>query len=60
LTRATPRRAAPRALSPRQTESGAIMLYLADKYGGAGPLGCDTPEKRAVLARWVRPVEARS
>lgn len=53
-------RHAPRALSPRQTESGAIMLYLADKYGGAGPLGCDTPEKRAVLARWVRPVEARS
>jgi glutathione S-transferase len=41
------------ALSPRQTESGAIMLYLADKYGGAGPLGCDSPEKRAVLARWV-------
>jgi hypothetical protein len=29
------------------------MLYLADKYGGAGPLGCDSPEKRAVLARWV-------
>lgn len=53
-------RHAPRALSPRQTESGAIMLYLADKFGGAGPLGCDTPEKRAVLARWVRPVEARS
>ena len=30
------------------------MFYLAEKYGGAGPLGCDTPEKRAVLLRWVR------
>jgi hypothetical protein len=29
-------------------------LYLAEKYGGAGPLGADTLEKRAVLARWVR------
>jgi len=38
---------------PPQTESGAIMLYLADKYG-KGALGCDTAEKRAVLSRWVR------
>ena len=29
-------------------ESGAILLYLADKYGGA-----DTPEKRASYTKWV-------
>lgn len=29
-------------------ESGACLLYLADKYGGA-----DTPEKRAAYTKWV-------
>lgn len=29
-------------------ESGAILLYLADKYGAA-----DTPEKRAMYTKWV-------
>jgi len=29
-------------------ESGAILLYLADKYGGI-----DTPEKRAKYTKWV-------
>lgn len=29
-------------------ESGAILLYLADKYGG-----CDTPEDRAKVTKWV-------
>lgn len=29
-------------------ESGAILLYLADKYGGL-----DTPEKRALYTKWV-------
>ncbi|KAJ8613420.1 hypothetical protein CTAYLR_002285 [Chrysophaeum taylorii] len=30
-------------------ESGAILLYLADKYDTA----CDTPEKRALVTKWV-------
>ncbi|MGP1386200.1 MAG: glutathione S-transferase family protein [Thainema sp.] len=30
-------------------ESGAILLYLAEKYGGEA----DTVEQRAVLAQWV-------
>lgn len=29
-------------------ESGAILLYLYDKYGGAS-----TPETRAIMAQWV-------
>ncbi|CAE8702860.1 unnamed protein product [Polarella glacialis] len=29
-------------------ESGAILMYLADKYGGL-----DTPEKRAEASKWV-------
>jgi len=29
-------------------ESGAILLYLADKYGGL-----DTPSKRAAVTKWV-------
>jgi len=29
-------------------ESGAILLYLADKYGGL-----DTPDKRAAVTKWV-------
>jgi glutathione S-transferase len=29
-------------------ESGAILLYLADRYGGL-----TTPEQRAVAAQWV-------
>lgn len=29
-------------------ESGAILQYLADKYGG-----CDTPEKRAKYSKWI-------
>lgn len=29
-------------------ESGAILLYIADKYGGL-----DTPEKRAAVTKWV-------
>jgi len=29
-------------------ESGAILMYLADKYGGL-----DTPEKRAEVGKWV-------
>ncbi|KAK9793467.1 hypothetical protein WJX73_001854 [Symbiochloris irregularis] len=32
----------------RLAESGAILLYLADKYGGL-----NTPEDRAVAAKWV-------
>lgn len=29
-------------------ESGAILLFIADKYGGL-----DTPEKRAAVTKWV-------
>lgn len=36
-----------------QTESGAVVTYLADKYGSNHPLGTPTPESRATLARWV-------
>lgn len=31
-----------------QFESGAMLAYLADKYGGA-----DTPEKRGDISKWV-------
>jgi glutathione S-transferase len=31
-----------------QTECGAIMMYLAEKYGGV-----DTLEERAVQAKWI-------
>ena len=29
-------------------ESGAILMFLADKYGGL-----DTPEKRAEVNKWI-------
>jgi hypothetical protein len=32
-------------------ESGALLLYLADKY--ADKSGIDTPQKRATAAQWV-------
>ena len=34
---------------PQIFESGAILLYLADKYGGE-----NTPEQRAAYTKWVR------
>jgi glutathione S-transferase len=43
-----------------QTESGAALLYLAERYG-KGSIGADSVEQRAVLARWVRrPLPASS
>ena len=35
-------------LPPLQFESGALLLYIADKYGNAS-----TPEARARAAQWV-------
>ncbi|PWN43166.1 glutathione S-transferase [Ceraceosorus guamensis] len=33
-------------------ESGAILLYLIDKYGQDGSFGGKTPEERAVVNQW--------
>ena len=38
----------------RLTESGAIVLYLAETFGAGGPFAADSVLKRVELVKWAR------